>query len=57
MKSFEKHKDSLIRIYLPTESPEFMCIEESWNISKNALYINSFHAFLASIACGKEHID
>ncbi|MGA9169106.1 MAG: hypothetical protein WBZ20_03050, partial [Nitrososphaeraceae archaeon] len=33
----EKHKDSLIPVWLPTASPEFMVLEESWNISKKDL--------------------
>jgi hypothetical protein len=31
---FENNKDTLISIYLQTVSPEFMIIEEVWNISK-----------------------
>jgi hypothetical protein len=30
----EKHNDVLIPVWLPTASPEFMVLEESWNISK-----------------------
>jgi DDE superfamily endonuclease len=29
---FEKHKDVLIPVWLPTASPEFMVLEEYWNI-------------------------
>jgi len=38
-KYFEEHKDTLIPVYLPTASPEFMVLEECWNISKNDLLI------------------
>ena len=31
---FEDHKDTLIPVYLPTASPEFMVMEEVWNIAK-----------------------
>ena len=52
-KYFEKHKDSLIPVYLPTASPEFMVLEECWNISKNDLlvltYYKSFRAFRIKI--------
>jgi len=38
-KYFEEHKDTLIPVYLPTASPEFMVLEECWNVSKNDLLI------------------
>ena len=34
-KYFDEHKSSLIPVWLPTASPEFMVLEECWNISKN----------------------
>jgi hypothetical protein len=34
---FEGQKDSLIPVWLPTASPEFMPLEECWNISKDDL--------------------
>ena len=37
----EKHKDVLIPVWLPTASPEFMVLEECWNISKNDLLVIS----------------
>jgi hypothetical protein len=50
---FEKHKDSLIPVYLPTASPEFMVLEECWNISKADLlvmiYYQSFTDFKMKI--------
>ncbi len=35
----EQNKDSLIPVYLPTASPEFMVMEEVWNIAKRELLI------------------
>ncbi len=35
----EENKDTLIPIYLPTASPEFMMLEEVWNIAKQDLLI------------------
>jgi transposase len=40
---FEKHKDSLIPVWLPTASPEFMVLEECWNISKKDLLILKYY--------------
>ena len=31
---FDRHKDALIPVYLPTASPEFMVMEEVWNMAK-----------------------
>jgi hypothetical protein len=37
-------KGSLIPVYLPTaSSPEFMVLEECWNISKNDLLVLSYY--------------
>lgn len=52
---FEKHKDVLIPVWLPTAaSPEFMVLEECWNISRSDLlvltYYSSFKEFTKSIA-------
>jgi hypothetical protein len=41
---FEKHKDVLIPIWLPTASPEFMVLEESWNISKKDLLVLTYYS-------------
>ncbi|MDQ6723312.1 MAG: transposase [Thermoproteota archaeon] len=38
-KYFEENKDTLIPVYLPTASPEFMVMEEVWNIAKRDLFI------------------
>ncbi|MGB8033786.1 MAG: transposase [Nitrososphaeraceae archaeon] len=42
-KYFEEHRDTLKPIYLPTASPEFMVLEECWNISKNDLLVLTFY--------------
>ena len=39
LKYFEENKDTLIPIYLPTASPEFMVMEEVWNIAKRDLFV------------------
>ena len=36
---FDEHKDSLIPAYLPTASPEFMVMEEVWNVAKRDLLV------------------
>ncbi|MGA9169941.1 MAG: transposase [Nitrososphaeraceae archaeon] len=49
----EKHKDMLVPVWLPTASPEFMVLDECWNISRNDLqlltYYSSFKEFTKSI--------
>jgi hypothetical protein len=41
---FEDNKDTLIPVYLPTISPEFMVMEEVWNIAKRDLFVlNTIH--------------
>ena len=42
-KYFEEHKVTLKPIDLPTGSPEFMVLEECWNISKNDLSVLTFY--------------
>ena len=42
-KYLEEHKDSLIPVYLPTASPEFMVLEECWNISNNDMLVLTFY--------------
>ena len=46
-KYFKEHKDSLIPVYLPTASPEFMVLEECWNISKNDLLVLRYYPSFA----------
>jgi hypothetical protein len=38
-KYFDNRKDTLIPVYLPTASPEFMMLEEVWNIAKRDLLV------------------
>ncbi len=49
----EQNKDTLIPIYLPTASPEFMMLEEVWNIAKQDLLVlkhySSFEDFKEKI--------
>ena len=50
----EQNKDILIPLYLPTASPEFMVMEEIWNIAKQDLLImkqySSFEDFKKKIS-------
>ena len=52
---FDRHKDSLIPACLPTASPEFMVMEEVWNMAKRDLLVlkhyPSFSDFKKSISC------
>src|SRR5438105_2019445 len=41
---FNKHKDSMIPIWLLTASPEFMVPEECWSISKNDLLVLTYYS-------------
>ena len=43
-KYFKEYKDTLKPVYLPTASPEFMVLEECWNISKNDLLVLSYYS-------------
>ena len=46
LKYFEENNDTLIPIYLPTASPEFMMMEEIWNIAKrDPLVIQYYQSF------------
>ena len=44
MRYFDDNKDSLIPIYLPTASPEFMILEEIWHIAKNDLLVLQYYS-------------
>ena len=44
IKYFEGNKDTLIPVYLPTASPEFMVMEEAWNMAKNDLLVLSYYS-------------
>ncbi len=41
---FEENKDTLIPLYLPTASPEFMVMEEIWNIAKRDLLVLQYYS-------------
>ena len=47
IKYFEGNKDTLIPIYLPTASPEFMVMEEVWNIAKRDLFVLKYYTSFA----------
>jgi hypothetical protein len=42
-KYFDEHKHSIIPVWLPTVSPEFMVLKECWNISKNDLLVLTYY--------------
>ena len=44
LKYFEENSDTLIPVYLPTASPEFMVMEEVWNIAKRDLLILKYYS-------------
>ena len=44
---FDKHKDTLIPVYLPTASPEFMVMEEVWNMAKRDLLVLKYYPSFA----------
>ena len=52
---FEENKDTLVPVYLPTASPEFMVMEEVWNIAKRDLLVlkhyPSFSDFMCKVSC------
>ena len=55
IKYLEENKDTLIPTYLPTASPEFMVMEEVWNMAKRDLlvlkYYPSFSDFICKVSC------
>jgi transposase len=40
----EVNKDTLVPVYLPTASPEFMMVEEIWNIAKRELLVLKYYS-------------
>jgi transposase len=44
IKYFEDNKDTLIPVYLPTASPEFMVMEKVWNIAKQDLLVLTYYS-------------
>jgi len=53
-KYLEENRDTLIPVYLPTASPEFMVMEEVWNIAKRDLFILKYYSSFADF---KENIS
>jgi len=49
IKYFEDNKDTLIPVYLPTASPEFMVMEQIWNIAKRDLLVLKYYASFADL--------
>jgi transposase len=47
LKYFEENKNNLIPVYLPTASPEFMVMEEIWNIAKRDLLVLKYYSSFA----------
>ena len=49
IKYFEDNKDTLIPVYLPTASPEFMVMEQIWNIAKRDLLVLKYYTSFADL--------
>ena len=49
LKYFEKNKETLIPVYLPTASPEFMVMEEIWNMAKGDLFVLKYYSSFADL--------
>ncbi|HEY6535036.1 MAG TPA: transposase [Candidatus Nitrosocosmicus sp.] len=49
LKYFEENKDTLIPVYVPTASPEFMVMEEIWNIAKQDLLVLKYYSSFADL--------
>ncbi len=46
---FEENKSNLILVYFPTASPEFMVVEQIWNIAKRDLLVLKYYASFADL--------
>ena len=46
---FEENKETLILVYLPTASPEFMVMEGIWNMAKRDLLILKYYSSFADL--------
>ena len=46
---FEDNKDTLIPVYLQAASPEFMVMEEVWNIAKRDLFVLKYYSSFADL--------
>ncbi len=49
IKYFEEKKNTLIPVYLPTASPEFMIMEEIWNMAKRDLLVLKYYQSFADL--------
>jgi transposase len=49
LKYFEENRDTLIPVYLPTATPEFMVMEEVWNIAKRELLVLKYYSSFADL--------
>jgi transposase len=50
LKYFEENRDTLIPVYLPTTaSPEFMVMEEVWDIAKRDLLVLKYYPSFADL--------
>ncbi len=49
LKYFEENKDTLIPVYLPTASPEFMIMEEVLSIAKRDLLVLKYYTSFADL--------
>jgi transposase len=47
LKYFKENRDTLIPVFLPTVSPEFMVMEEVWNIAKRDLLVLEYYSSFA----------
>ena len=46
---FEENRDRLIPVYLLTASPEFMVMEEIWNIAQRDLFVLNYYPSFADL--------
>ncbi len=49
IKYFEDNKDTLIPVYFPTASSEFMVMEKVWNIAKQDLLVLKYYSSFADL--------
>ena len=49
LKYFEENKDTLIPVHLPTASPEFMVMEEVWNMAKRDLLVLNYYSSFSDL--------
>ena len=49
LKYLEENKDTLIPVYLPTASPEFIIMEEIWNLAKQDILVIKYYSSFADL--------